>query len=103
MSKTSMVFVLFSMFTQLTYNKPQTLSVGGYSLVTTSFGYGSLDPNWARSSRPPSSIKFTKSNKPKSTIAHTWPYDLDDEMIVDDHPVPLLKAKQIHCSLTPPV
>ena len=88
-------------------------SVGGYSLITTSFGYGGLNPNWTKSSKPPTSTcseSFAKStkpskqtNKPKSTVAHTMPYHLDDKMIVDDGLVSPLKAKWMPHGLPSPV
>ena len=89
----------------LSYEEHQILfRLGEYSLVTTSFEYGGLKPDWAAPhSRAPTSTRSEPNTKnllkpqaqllkPTSTSA-VRPSDLDDEMIVDKNDAVVLKAK----------
>ena len=88
----------------LTYNETEIIfSVGGYSSKTSSFQYGGLNPNWTSSRLPTSaclepSAKLAQTLvltiKPHLTITSIKPYDLNDEMPVDDNHTPLQKTKK---------
>ena len=91
----------------LTYDESDILyGIGVYSLVTTSFKYGGLNENWARSKAPYSThseppVKSQnppiKPFKPSSTaILPTHPLDLDDEMALEDKQALLLLAKNVN-------
>ena len=88
----------------LTYDETKKIFfVSDYSLKTTSFQYSGLNPNWAPSKSLAStstcsepSAKLTQilglTIEPHSAIAPNRPYDLDDEMLVDNNLAPFQKT-----------
>ena len=83
---------------------------GNFSSITTAFNYGGCNPAWILSKAPTSThselsvklpIPLVKSTKPTSMgVTYMHPSNLDDEMIIDDRPVPSLLTKNGTCNPT---